>query len=165
MLRHRRIIQRMQLRQTCLPCTIRKSLRTSGEARPANSASAGSVSVTSAMPTSGARIGPTWPPSAAANNWCPRQMPRNGRPAPHPPADCVLLGDKPGIPVFLPDIHGAAHYKQRRVPVELRFGVTFVESDGIPGYAVGGHHRAKAAGVLDGNMLKNEDTHNLPRMA
>ena len=83
----------------------------------------------------------------------------------HRLADGGLLGDQPGVFVLLPDIHRPAHHHERVVAVERRDRLTLVELDRVPAHPVRGHEVAEDGGMLDGNVLKDEQAHGEPRPA
>ena len=81
----------------------------------------------------------------------------------HPPrdglADGRLLRPKPRVPVLLPDIHGPAHDPERVVAVQGRYRRAGVELDRVPAHPVGGQEVPEGAGMLDRDMLKDQDSH------
>src|SRR5690606_1646827 len=63
---------------------------------------------------------------------------------------------------FLPDIHGPAHHPESVIAVERGDGLARIELDRVPGDAVGGEEIAENAGMLDGEVLKNQEAHEFP---
>ncbi len=78
---------------------------------------------------------------------------------PDPAADGRLLGNEPRIKVLLPDIHGAAHDDHQVEFLERRNRISPVQLDDMPVMAALLPEIAEYAGVLHGQMLKDQNTH------
>src|SRR5690606_19094854 len=79
-------------------------------------------------------------------------------------ADRLFLGHEPGMLAFLPDIHGPTHHPERVIAVEHGDGLARVELDRVPGNAVGGEEITEYAGMLDREVLKDQEAHESPRV-
>jgi len=81
-----------------------------------------------------------------------------------PVPDRLFLGFQPGMLGFFPDIHRPAHDPER-VPIgligagEIGNRLALVELDGVPLDPVRGEEVAEDAGMLDGDVLKDQETH------
>ena len=74
-------------------------------------------------------------------------------------ADGALLGHQPGIGILLPGIHRAAHDAEDIVAVERRNLLALVKLDRVPGNPVLGEEIPENAGMLDRDVLKDQDAH------
>src|SRR6185295_17333046 len=100
----------------------------------------------------------------AAEGGAEQLMPEADAEIRHPPldhrlADGALLGNQPGMLLLLPDIHRATHHPERVVTRKRRDRLAGVELDGVPRDAIGGEEVAENAGMLDCDVLEDENAH------
>src|SRR5262249_14327639 len=76
-----------------------------------------------------------------------------------PIADGCLLESKPGIGILLPDIHRSAHHHEEVEIVQVWNWLSGVKFHGVQRIAVFTPELAKDAGMLNGNVLEDENSH------